>query len=134
MKLTRAKERFREQQAVDISPLIDMVFILLIFFVVSAVFVQERGLAAQTPSGESGREESASIELRVTREHGIVCNGEPVSLEGLPVAVRRAAGAKETATRLILHPDAPARLAVAVLDVCEAERVGPVHLSSEPSA
>ena len=34
---------------INISPLIDMVFILLIFFIVTTVFVEEKGLASQTP-------------------------------------------------------------------------------------
>jgi len=34
---------------INISPLIDMVFILLIFFIVTTVFVEEKGLGAQTP-------------------------------------------------------------------------------------
>jgi len=34
---------------INISPLIDMVFILLIFFIVTTVFVEEKGIASQTP-------------------------------------------------------------------------------------
>ena len=34
---------------INISPLIDMVFILLIFFIVTTVFVEEKGMATNTP-------------------------------------------------------------------------------------
>lgn len=34
---------------INISPLIDMVFILLIFFIVTTVFVEEEGMATNTP-------------------------------------------------------------------------------------
>jgi biopolymer transport protein ExbD len=38
-----------EMTEINISPLIDMVFILLIFFIVTTVFVEEEGMAANTP-------------------------------------------------------------------------------------
>ena len=48
----RRKKSFGQGEDVtniNISPLIDMVFILLIFFIVTTVFVEEKGLGAQTP-------------------------------------------------------------------------------------
>jgi biopolymer transport protein ExbD len=38
-----------EMTDINISPLIDMVFILLIFFIVTTVFVEEKGMASNTP-------------------------------------------------------------------------------------
>lgn len=126
-----AKERFQEQCSVDVSPLVDMVFILLVFFVVTTVFVAERGLAVNTPSGGEPLGESETIELRITRELAVTCNGEAVTLADLPSALGRFAGRSDGKNRLITHPDAPASLVVAVLDACADEKIGPVSLSSE---
>ena len=38
----------KEKVGIDISPLIDMVFILLVFFIVTTVFLKELGMTAQT--------------------------------------------------------------------------------------
>lgn len=48
----RNKKQFNKSDEVtdiNISPLIDMVFILLIFFIVTTVFVEEEGMATNTP-------------------------------------------------------------------------------------
>lgn len=108
-----------------------MVFILLIFFVVTAVFVVERGLAVDTPSGEAPAGANESVELRISRELEVSCNGEVMSLVDLPSALRRFAGRSEPKNRLVTHPDVPASLVVAVLDACAGEGIDPISLSSE---
>jgi len=48
----RNRKHFNESDEmtdINISPLIDMVFILLIFFIVTTVFVEEEGMATSTP-------------------------------------------------------------------------------------
>ena len=51
MKFTR--RRYDEEQGIDISPLIDMVFILLIFFMVSTTFVKDQSLELDRPGAMS---------------------------------------------------------------------------------
>ncbi len=46
-----------EMTDINISPLIDMVFILLIFFIVTTVFVEEKGMAANTPDPAPPKED-----------------------------------------------------------------------------
>ena len=48
MKFTRRRDD--EEQGIDISPLIDMVFILLIFFMVSTTFVKDQSLGSIAPA------------------------------------------------------------------------------------
>ncbi len=49
----RYRERENTNQEINISPLIDMVFILLIFFMVSATFVKDMNLEIQRPKASS---------------------------------------------------------------------------------
>ena len=51
MKLNRRKKT--EDAGVDMSPLIDMVFILLIFFMVSTTFTKDMKLELERPSASS---------------------------------------------------------------------------------
>ena len=50
--------RGAEEKGVDISPLIDMVFILLIFFIVTTVFIDERGF--EMPGSNNAQDENDS--------------------------------------------------------------------------
>ena len=53
---------------VNLTPMIDMVFILLIFFVVTSSFVKETGIEVTRPSAETAvRQEHASILVAVTK-------------------------------------------------------------------
>ena len=45
-----------EVRGINISPLIDMVFILLIFFIVAAVFVEEPGVKVRRPEAVTARD------------------------------------------------------------------------------
>ena len=51
--MRRMKRTSSEEDAIDISPLIDVVFILLIFFMVSTTFVKDAQLELQRPSAQS---------------------------------------------------------------------------------
>ncbi len=61
MKLRRKKS---EKKDIDISPLIDVVFILLIFFMVSTTFIKDTQLDLERPSAASGQKASTAA-LRV---------------------------------------------------------------------
>ena len=54
---------------INISPLIDMVFILLIFFIVTTVFVEETGVEVDKPQAASSVNlEKNSILFAITKE------------------------------------------------------------------
>ena len=74
--------RGAEEKGVDISPLIDMVFILLIFFIVTTVFIDERGF--EMPGSNNAQDENDSdvepVVFRVTRDGDVVLDGNIVGL------------------------------------------------------
>ena len=62
----------------DLIPLIDMLFILLIFFVIAAAFAV-RGLEVDLPAANSSKTLSGRvIELRLTADGDILCEGQPL--------------------------------------------------------
>ncbi len=73
-----------EEVNVDLSPMIDCVFILLIFFIVSTVFVEETGVTVNKPdvSGASSLD-SNSILIAVTGDDKVYYGGESVGLQGV---------------------------------------------------
>ncbi|MBN2782406.1 MAG: biopolymer transporter ExbD [Campylobacterales bacterium] len=57
----RFRNKSDEVQNIDISPLIDMVFILLIFFMVSSTFVKDMKLELNRPTASSSTKASAKV-------------------------------------------------------------------------
>jgi biopolymer transport protein ExbD len=73
-----------ENVTIDLSSMIDCIFILLIFFIVSTVFVEETGVTVNKPdvSGASALEKN-SILLAVTGEDKVFYGGESVGVQGI---------------------------------------------------
>ena len=75
--------RFRPRKAqvaeVDMSPLIDMVFILLIFFMVSSTFVKDMKLDLERPGASSASKASSkSIRVYIDNAGDTYVDGQPV--------------------------------------------------------
>ncbi len=73
-----------EPVTIDLSSMIDCVFILLIFFIVSTVFVEETGVTVNKPdvSGASALEKN-SILLAVTADDKVFYGGESIGVQGI---------------------------------------------------
>ena len=69
---------------IDLSSMIDCVFILLIFFIVSTVFVEETGVTVNKPdvSGASALEKN-SVLLAVTADDKVFYGGESIGVQGI---------------------------------------------------
>ena len=63
------RRRGRHEATVELTPLIDVVFLLLIFFMVSTTFIRETQLKINLPeaSGELQEVESGTIEITIDR-------------------------------------------------------------------
>lgn len=89
--------RFREMTAdddsevgVDISPLIDCVFILLIFFIVTTTFVEETGVEVNRPQAASAVQlEKTSILLALTAKGEVIYGGREIGFGGVRQLVKR---------------------------------------------
>jgi len=78
------QKKHRRAAAIDISPLMDMVFILLIFFVVTSTFTRETGVEVTKPQAQSASQlEKENILIAITREGTIHVNERQVDLAGL---------------------------------------------------
>jgi biopolymer transport protein ExbD len=73
-----------EPVTIDLSSMIDCIFILLIFFIVSTVFVEETGVTVNKPDvGGASALEKNSILLAVTSEDKVFYGGESVGVQGI---------------------------------------------------
>jgi biopolymer transport protein ExbD len=78
-------EEADEEVHVDLSPMIDCIFILLIFFIVSTVFVEETGVEVIKPDvgAAASALDSNSILLAVTSDDKVFYGGESIGVQGV---------------------------------------------------
>jgi|LakMenE18May11ns_1017448.scaffolds.fasta_scaffold9910940_2 biopolymer transport protein ExbD len=78
-------EEADEPVIIDLSSMIDCVFILLIFFIVSTVFVEETGVQVNKPDVGSSASalDKNSILLAVTSEDKVFYGGESIGIQGV---------------------------------------------------
>lgn len=89
----------------NITPLIDMVFILLVFFVVNTSFVKESGVEIDRPNAKSAvSQKQANIMIAVTREGAIWIDKKKVDIRSLRGHIER------------LHAESPEGSAVVLAD------------------
>jgi biopolymer transport protein ExbD len=106
---------------INISPMIDMVFILLIFFIVTTVFVDERGFDAEkpTPSQNPPQEDDSEGPVKFTiQENGnIYFKGSKISLNNVRQKVaERTREDPETVVIVECHPSIKSSVMILVMD------------------
>lgn len=90
MKGRRSITETEELNEINISPLIDMVFILLIFFIVTTVFVEESGVDINRPDAISSQQlEKNSILIAVTDKNQVVFGARDIGISGVRPLVKR---------------------------------------------
>lgn len=98
------------QVTVDLTPLIDVVFLLLIFFMVSTTFTKETHLSLDLPeaSGEEQSEQPSQLEILIDANGQYVINGKTLVNNKLQTLINglEQASAGNKALPLIITADA----------------------------
>ncbi|MBC3764775.1 ExbD/TolR family protein [Neptunicella marina] len=82
----RLKQQLEQQQqnGIDMSPLLDVVFILLIFFIVTTVFVRETGVEVDKPQSITAQQlEQTVILLAITDDGQVYYDGNNIGVAGI---------------------------------------------------
>ena len=123
-----------ESTEINLSSMIDCIFILLIFFIVTTVFVEEKGFQAAKPdtAAISLAEESDSVTLEITSENKILLGSEEISIGDVPLRVKAALLDPETPVVVRAHEKSSHGTFVAVWDA--AKRGGASAMSFNTSS
>ena len=127
-----ARRQKRESLSMDLTPLIDMVFLLLVFFLVTSTFKKdELALLLRLPKAEEGtgnekKVENLTIELSSDQ---VAVNGKKSSIEELPAVFEKAA--KETLINLRVDGEVKYTRLVKVLDLLQANKLENVSLITD---
>ncbi len=76
------KKRFQ----IDMAPLIDVVFLLLIFFMLTFA-IQGQGLAISLPEGEEAEKVEKDIIIKINQNNTLSLNNSPIQIDSLGAAL-----------------------------------------------
>ncbi len=108
-----------DEAEVNMTPMLDIVFILLIFFIVTAVFIQERALnlTPPPPSNTENTEPQPTIIIRVDEDNLVFVNNRLVDIGTVRSNIERLrAETPESAVLVQAHPNARSGLVVQIVD------------------
>ena len=94
-----------EQAEINLSSMIDCIFILLIFFIVTTVFVEEKGVQVNKPdaAAPTATEESQNVVLEITADDKVLFEGKEVSLAEVAACVKGSVGDPDTPVVIRAH-------------------------------
>ncbi len=117
---------------INISPLIDMVFILLIFFIVTTVFVEETGVDVNKPEAASARDlEKNSILIAITANRKVVYGGREIGPAGVRATVRRLTQREDMPVIVQADKTVPTDLLVRVIDEAKLAGAKAVNVATD---
>lgn len=98
--------RTRDEPVVDVTPLIDIIFQLVLFFMVSTTFITSQGIQVDLPrsSADAILRESGDLRVKVTTDGAIYLDEEAVGWATLRSAVKEAA-ASDPSTLVVIKAD-----------------------------
>ena len=114
----------QEDESINVSPLIDVVFILLIFFIVSATFVSLPGAEISRPNAQTAKSlQKNSILFAVTGEDLIYHGGTEVQLTEVPTLIE--AASKDRNKPVVIQTDQWADAALLAKVIAQARKKAP---------
>ena len=131
--MRRAREREQEESEVNLTPMLDVVFIMLIFFIVTASFVKEAGIDISRPSAATAeRKERGNILIAITENDQIWVDRRQVDPRALRANIERL-HAENPQGSVVIQADKAAKtgLLVQVIDAARLAGVSNVSLAAE---
>jgi len=116
----RFRQKKEADQAVDISPLIDMVFILLIFFMVSTTFVKDMKLELERPGASSAtRASSKVIKVYIDSQAQTYIDNQPIKVWAIQSKLREMLrAATEKSVLVVTDEKVAVEKLIEVVDQC----------------
>ncbi len=88
--MRRFNIRKKEDTAIDLTPMLDVVFIMLIFFIVSTSFVKESGVQVNRPSASTAKTKArANILVAITEAGDVWMQKRKVDIRSVRANIER---------------------------------------------
>lgn len=126
------KQRLEQTHTgIDLSPLLDVVFILLIFFIVTSVFVKETGVEVEKPQSVSAqRLENTVIMIAITNKGDVVYDSSSIGVAGVRNTVEQLLKVRERAVVIQADKQVMTELLVEVIDEAKLAGASSVNIAT----
>ncbi len=118
--MSRRKNIHEAQEAdVDMTPMLDIVFILLIFFIVTTSFIKEEGLMVNKPKAKNtpSQNNTPTVVVQIAETGQLKFNGQLVDIERLSARIESFLAENQTDNAVVIaDPDATHEMVVKVID------------------
>ncbi len=130
------KETLREESGdaveINLSPMIDCIFILLLFFILTTVFVEESGIDVDKPEAATAVPlEQDSLLIAISADERVFYGGREIGISGIRPTVQRILVSSDVS--VIIQADRRARHGVFAKAYGEARAAGArrIHFSTK---
>lgn len=132
MRKGRYSEHLEENPEINISPLIDMMFLLLIFFIVNAGFMEDTSLNIQKPKAAASKMiQNKSFIFSITRDGEIFYAGQKIELVQIKNILEKSLNNQEEPVVLVADKCSQSGILVQVLDACNQAGAKNVNVATE---
>ena len=131
--MRRKRVRQEEDADIDITPMLDIVFIMLIFFIVTATFVKESGIDVTRPDAETAvRQNRVAILIAIRDNNEVWINRRQVDLASVRANVEKL-HAENPQGGAVIQADREAETGVLVeiMDQVRLAGVGAISIAAE---
>lgn len=104
---------------VDMTPMLDIVFILLIFFIVTTSFIKEEGIVVNRPKAQNTPSQATTptVVVEITESSQIKFNGKLVDIERLSARIESFLAKNQTNSAVVIaHHDTTHEVVVSIID------------------
>ena len=130
----KRKHSTQDEAEINITPMLDIVFIMLIFFIVTTSFVKEKGLEVSRPSNsppKEVRQDRGPIVIRIDSASLISVKGRVLEAQAVQANLEREKAEKpESPLIVVAHPEADTEALVTILDAAEAVEIESVSVAT----
>jgi biopolymer transport protein ExbD len=130
----KRKYHTEDEAEINITPMLDIVFIMLIFFIVTTSFVKEKGLEVSRPSSAPPKEvkqDKGPIVIKIGSGSLISLKGRVLEPRAVQANLEREKAEKPNSPLIIAaHPEADTEALVTILDAARAVGIGSVSVAT----
>jgi biopolymer transport protein ExbD len=132
--MIKRRRHVDDEAEINITPMLDIVFIMLIFFIVTTSFVKEKGLEVSRPTNSPPKEikhDRGPIVVRIDSSSLISVKGRVLEPNAVRANLEREKSEKPESPLIIAaHPDADTQALVVILDAAEAVGIESVNVAT----
>ena len=127
------RKRIREESNLDLTPMLDIVFIMLIFFIVTTSFIKESGIEVNRPNAETAeRDQKGNILVAISENNEIFIDRRKVDLRAIrPNIIRLKAENPEGSVIILADKASQTGLLVEAMDQIRLAGVQEISIAAE---